>query len=402
MQGAKKRGSFGGGWGGWGGYGGNGRYGWHTPFGGGHGTYGSKGDSYREDFTPPDSGDFDSYYGWDEDADYPQHYDRVHEETSGARLLQNLRRENLKLNGEVRLSKATITNRLTITGSAEIVYGTINELTGKGTFKITRSNIENINIAGTINAREATFGTVELAGPSAELSRSTIDSIQLKSAKRPRLVLDACTVTGDVSFSEAPGEVILRNGAKILGRVDNAVNDFSSSLKARPAKRAASATEAFEPKDYSAGLEQLLSSGPAVSELSWYQALPQLCSGPANEKLNHYCDEASSLSKSTSSPSFSAQAVSQLLCLELVLHYLGLYKRPASALQISESEPALKQWDTCSAQVYTGVFSKMPMDKKTDAERKATQSAAAQQRAVEIFIASRSVEMDTKPKAVEV
>ena len=152
---------------------------------------------------------------------------------SGKNLtIQN--KEN-EVSGSLTLDKSNVIAQLfKIDGSATINNSTINsvtEINGSLTSQNDKFN-KSVAINGSLGAKDSSYAQgVNLNGLNAEiLNSSVMGDIKNKYSawfRTPEIIIDGSGVNGDIIFLKSKGRVILKNNAKVQGKIINATVEKS-------------------------------------------------------------------------------------------------------------------------------------------------------------------------------
>ena len=133
----------------------------------------------------------------------------------------------------------------TFTGSANVSDGSFETITARGSFKMTNTSANDIVSSGSFKAADSTCKAIALKPHTSKtdlvLFKSTATDIIIEqgagsngfsinifgfhyssgsdTCEEATLVLDGSTVSGDITFKNIKGTVVLRNGAQVVGQV---------------------------------------------------------------------------------------------------------------------------------------------------------------------------------------
>jgi|GEM_PF-2314411 len=145
---------------------------------------------------------------------------------SGDQTLQNDRFSALTVTGDLNANKITIVNDLNIESNATLNKVTVRDDTIiKGNLTITSCTFKDSTIIGNnIDSIDSYFGNgITFGGTQLTLKARSkvIGDIRSNSKLPATIIIDKSVVKGNISFAQNNGKVILQNGGKLKGQVNN-------------------------------------------------------------------------------------------------------------------------------------------------------------------------------------
>ena len=143
---------------------------------------------------------------------------------NGMAKIQGESFEILTVNGAASLDDVSA-QEVIINGSLGATNLVTQKLTANGSVNLTASKIEEIaKVAGALEAYECLFNAITLLSEYAVLNNSKVKTIDVKKVsdfrkKVQQIELVNTAVEGDIVFEGGDGEVILKNGAFVQGKV---------------------------------------------------------------------------------------------------------------------------------------------------------------------------------------
>ena len=130
---------------------------------------------------------------------------------------------NLIVNGAAMVEKIVVKDKFVVNGALNADKLEGNNLRVNGAAVLKDSSLAGLtSISGVLQAEKTNFADILLSSEVGEFTTCTIKKITVRPVehvKTQKIVLSTSTVEGDIIFEKEGGQVILKDGAKLIGAV---------------------------------------------------------------------------------------------------------------------------------------------------------------------------------------